>query len=377
MWPISKLKNVFISIDTQLRQQRQQLDEERQRIKKQEEQIAALRNEQKSIQELSRSIMEIQQQMKDNMLQQSTKLGCLEEAVAKSNNNIIKNISEIESSLLEHRQDRLNDHWMTKFGYDGLLSNLQLSVVEQIVPGNRKRLEALRNTHCGESCFVIGNGPSLRAEDLTRLYEKKVFSFASKRITAIFDATLWRPDVWMASDLDYIKLCSEEINALEGFTKMVPCQSLLNLNISISDAIYFPFIQAKRTPCWFNADVTKGVHFWGTVTCKMINMAVYMGFTNIYLLGVDHSYALKEVDGKYEYDKNAKNHFFSPQEDNQEERDRIDNIQEELTYMTKAFSDVKWYCDQLGVNIFNATRGGALEAFSRVKFDEILEENDL
>jgi len=90
MWPINKLKNIFISIDTQLRQQRQQLDEEKQRIKKQEEQIAALRNEQKSIQELSRSIMEIQQQMKDNMLQQSTKLGCLEEAVAKSNNNIIK-----------------------------------------------------------------------------------------------------------------------------------------------------------------------------------------------------------------------------------------------------------------------------------------------
>lgn len=32
-----------------------------------------------------------------------------------------------------------------------------------------KAIAALKGIHNGESCFIIGNGPSLRAEDLTIL----------------------------------------------------------------------------------------------------------------------------------------------------------------------------------------------------------------
>lgn len=52
-----------------------------------------------------------------------------------------------------------SDTWFEKYGYDGLLANLQLAVAEQYAPGNRARLQAMRNTHQGESCFVVANGP--------------------------------------------------------------------------------------------------------------------------------------------------------------------------------------------------------------------------
>ena len=45
-----------------------------------------------------------------------------------------------------------------------------------------KKLEQFRNIHQGESCFLIGNGPSLQAQDLTRIKELRIPCFAFNRI---------------------------------------------------------------------------------------------------------------------------------------------------------------------------------------------------
>lgn len=37
-----------------------------------------------------------------------------------------------------------------------------------------KRISLFKQTHCGETCFIIGNGPSLKVEDLTRLSELNI-----------------------------------------------------------------------------------------------------------------------------------------------------------------------------------------------------------
>ena len=39
-------------------------------------------------------------------------------------------------------------------------------------------MKRIHNTHVGESCFVIGNGPSLTAADLDTLAENHIDSFA-------------------------------------------------------------------------------------------------------------------------------------------------------------------------------------------------------
>ena len=89
-----------------------------------------------------------------------------------------------------------NQEWFTKFGFDNMISELQLNAVEQVVPGNRKRLEALKDTHIGETCFVIGNGPSLKARNIDKLKENRIFCFASKGIYNIFEETQWRPQIY-------------------------------------------------------------------------------------------------------------------------------------------------------------------------------------
>ena len=289
--------------------------------------------------------------------------------------DIETNLNGVKSDIISYKHESYEDIWMTKFGYDNMISSLQLSEVEQRVPGNYERLKSLKDTHVGERCFVIGNGPSLNPSDLETLHNNNEFCFASKRINLIFDKTEWRPNIWAASDLDYIEAYQNEIKEIKGFPKLLCAQTIVRNNVLIDDAIYFPFIQVERKPQWFNSDIMRGVHFYGTITCKLINFAVYMGFKEIYLLGVDNTYPIRiNKQGKQEYDTTAKSHFtsdYSTEKDVEKLNNNIENVEESFVYINDAYATVKWFCDQINVNIFNATRGGHLEVYPRVDFDTI------
>ena len=55
------------------------------------------------------------------------------------------------------------------------------------------KMKELKDTKIGKRCFIIGNGPSLKAEDLSKLYKNNEITFAFNRIYHIFDQTKWRP----------------------------------------------------------------------------------------------------------------------------------------------------------------------------------------
>lgn len=276
--------------------------------------------------------------------------------------------------------EQRNELWMRTYGFDNMIADLQLAMLEQNFPGNRKRLEALQDTHVGEKCFVIGNGPSLKAEDLDKLKEKGIFCFASNGIYRIFDETEWRPDIWIMSDLYYITRNWEVINKLDDESEKLICaQAFVKYNIQIKNAVYFPFIQAERTPRFFNKDVTKGVHFYRTVTGKLINFAVYMGFKEIYLVGCDNTNSVvRNENGQTVLDLSKKQHFSDKYfENNSEElkaNELVGDIMENWKYVTKSYEDIKYFCDREQVKIVNATRGGALEVFPRADFEKVLEE---
>ena len=65
---------------------------------------------------------------------------------------------------------------------------------------NRACLEKLRGSYKGHRCFIICNGPSLRAEDLTKIYEHSDLSIGINAIARIYDRTPWRPTFLSAAD---------------------------------------------------------------------------------------------------------------------------------------------------------------------------------
>lgn len=225
------------------------------------------------------------------------------------------------------------------------------------------KLKKLRNSQKEQRCFIIGNGPSLKVEDLEKLQYEKTFS--SHRIYKIYNATSWRPTYYCAQDYNLVlesKADFEKTNeASMCFLGRFPrfrypkIKGFLNLRLKGYDS-YPDFPD-------FSEDISKYIIEGGTVTYMCLQIAVYMGFKEIYLLGVDHNYSVTmDAQGNVKRYNGVKDHF--------SEDDNLTNIPV-LYKSTKAYEKARIYAEAHGVKIYNATRGGKLEVFERVNFDSL------
>ena len=243
--------------------------------------------------------------------------------------------------------------------------------------GNELRLWRLRNRHLGRRAFVIGNGPSLRIEDLDRLERGGEITFAANKIFLAFDQTDWRPTYYGAEDI----LMFQEPKTWAAI-QAVPSIKLLpqyadNLVPRIPGAIYYRHNYEDRYPALpeFSTDAYRYVWGGNTVLYIMLQFAYFTGIREVYLLGVDSNYTTpKEVvpgikAGNFDFYRVAeeKNHFHP-------DYLRPGDIMGDpgVHYHRKSFEAARRAFEADGRRIFNATRGGQLELFPRVDFDSIV-----
>lgn len=230
-------------------------------------------------------------------------------------------------------------------------------------------LKTLKGIHEGKRCFIIGNGPSLRAEDLETL--KDEYTFVANRIFKMFDKTDWRPTFYLSVDDRVLKETENELLNLElghmflryGKTKLTgPTNKLTKI---YTEPLYFEIKKYCNTAKYLSEDVSDHFCEGGTVTFESIQLAIYMGFKEIYLLGVDHNYSRTvDTSGKLKVDETIKDYF---------DKNRYKNTYPaDLNTAQYAYTIAREYCDAHGIKIRNATRGGKLEVFERVNFDELM-----
>ena len=84
------------------------------------------------------------------------------------------------------------------YGMKNFPSNTKLAI-------DTHSIKKFKNIHKGETCFIIGHGPSMRFSDLDRINELKVKSFACNKIFLGFNETKWKPDYFFVSDSKILK----------------------------------------------------------------------------------------------------------------------------------------------------------------------------
>lgn len=231
-------------------------------------------------------------------------------------------------------------------------------------------LESIKGKYKGQRCFVLGNGPSLTPEDLDKL--KGEVTFASNRIYNIFDKTDWRPT--------YFGMLDEGVAELDGVIDGInsfECEKKFALQEG-----YYIFKKFKGDTCllhgWyerkyldmpgFSSDLKEGVYCIATITYMLIQIARYMGFDEIYLLGLDNRYAYSRLrDGTVVRNEGVANYFGEQGIAMPDPSKAVDTWEMDIAY-----EYAEKYSREHGFRIYNATRGGFLETFERVNLDEIL-----
>lgn len=239
---------------------------------------------------------------------------------------------------------------------------------------NCYRLIRYKDKYFGERCFIIGNGPSLRAEDLEKI--KNEYSFGANKIFKIFKSTVWRPTYLFAEDSLIYEYCYSDYNKISNIPKFVSNIALdwsklplVKDGIKFFDFLYYYDVYPNYPP--LSVDFTKEVWCTYNVGYQMINAAVYMGFKEIYLLGMDFSYDFSKDEnlgqnGELRVSGKVVNHFSSDYLRPGEKTHHTDT-----KYALKGFELLEKESKNLGIKIYNATRGGKLEVFQRVNFDSI------
>ncbi|MGN1467423.1 MAG: 6-hydroxymethylpterin diphosphokinase MptE-like protein [Ruminococcus sp.] len=227
------------------------------------------------------------------------------------------------------------------------------------------RLLTLKDKHKGEKCFIIGTGPSLTSDDLDVLKENNIPCFGTHRIFTTFETTKWRPTYYVAQDYALIENNIDKIKAIEAEIKILPAY-FAEIFGRDKDKMYFVLREYEDSAdkIHFSSKINQYICQGFTVAYASIQLAVWMGFSEIYLLGVDHNYSTyMSKDGKV-VSTDVKNNYFGNEDYTCDTLPRLDDS-------SRGYLKAKEYCDAHEVKIFNATRGGKLEVFPRVNFDEL------
>lgn len=235
---------------------------------------------------------------------------------------------------------------------------------------NKQELVALKDTKKGKRCFIVGNGPSLNIDDLEKI--KQEDSFAVNRIYQIFNQTSWRPTYYCSQDLKVLEEIQQDMNIVLDSCDKVFLNSEIALisgveNINPEKLCYFYLDLETRYPQMpnFSEKIEDCIYEGFTVAYACIQLAVYMGYSEIYIIGTDHNYNINlSQEGKIQEHKDVVNY--------------MKGLEGKLGYPPQlersalAFRKARCVCESRGIIIKNATRGGKLEEFERVCFEDLL-----
>jgi len=239
--------------------------------------------------------------------------------------------------------------------------------------GNERRLAALRDKHVGRRAFVVGTGPSLRISDLERLQNE--ITLASNQIYVCFGETKWRPTYyanWYLNDAD---IEYPRIDGIERCVKFLPVAAMKGYP-SVRNAIYVRHVQRNYYPGLpeFSYDALCHIFWGGTVTYLLLQLAWFLGLREVYLLGVNFDYKIKEENKS---DSGINPQWYSTDRDPDHFHPSYlpPGARAGLTSLhlhEASYRAAKQAFEAHGGRIWNATRGGKLEIFPRVDLDEII-----
>lgn len=253
-------------------------------------------------------------------------------------------------------------------------------LMDKSVRNIRERLFSLKGRYSGERCFIMGNGPSLNKMDLSLFSEDYVWGF--NRCYLLFDRIEWRPSFYVSVDTrvtpDNAGEIKEKIFSLPKTLSFFPVDFLVAGLFETAPNIYWYHqkkLQYDTIPYGhFSLDPSQYVRSVRTVTIAGIQLAAYMGFNPIYLIGCDTNYTVpKEV----QFEDKKQNNIVSLENTdlNHFSKDYFGKgkkyhqpYPEKMMY---SYEQVKRICDKEGIELYNATVGGKLEVFPRVDYREL------
>lgn len=227
-----------------------------------------------------------------------------------------------------------------------------------------RRLEALKDIHRGKRAFVIANGPSLKQTDMSRL--KDEFTFGMNRIYLMFPELGFSTTyLTVVNDL-VIEQTAEDLAGL-SLPKFLAWRSRRHFPGDLSTTQLPTFLYTSYTGPRFSGDVRGRVWEGATVTNVTLQLAFHMGFQQVILIGVDHSYTAAGKPNATVVSQGDDPNHFSPAYFGKGFRWQLPDLETSEAGYAMAHEAYQ----KAGREVLDATIGGKLTIFPKVDYDSL------
>ncbi len=223
-----------------------------------------------------------------------------------------------------------------------------------------RRLALLNNTHINERCFIMGNGPSLAKTDLACL--KNEYTIGMNRIYLAFAEMGYETSFYLSVNDLVIEQCAQDIQALK-MPKFVSWRSRKWL--TPQENLYF--LYTTYTGAKFASNVAERLWEGATVTYVALQVAFFLGFSQVILIGVDHSFETKGKPNTTVVSQGDDPNHFHPGYFGKGFRWQLPDLEtSESSYrMARAAYE------GAGRQVLDATIGGKLTVFPKVDYESL------
>lgn len=225
---------------------------------------------------------------------------------------------------------------------------------------SQQELTRFKDLHRGQRCFIIGNGPSLNQTDLKRL-ENEV-TFGLNRIYLLFPQLGFETSYFVSINTLVLEQCRADILGLR-MPRFITWRARRWFD---EQGIYFLDTDYTDPPS-FSQDIRGRIFEGSTVTFVALQIAYYMGFEEVILVGVDHSFSAKGKPNETVISKGDDPDHFSSNYFGKGFRWQLPDLEaSEIGYeMAKSAYESD------GRRVLDATVGGKLQVFPKANYESL------
>lgn len=252
----------------------------------------------------------------------------------------------------------------------------------------------LKDKHRGKRCFLLGSGPSIKKENLKPLKDQIVFALNNFYVHDDFahimsgdvekyymTAPVHPPqteDEWKAWFEDMENNIPKDVNMLFGLNKYDGnIKNIIDKYDIFKEHKINWYFAGIPTNEYYNfsqneIDLTNMVLSANTVSIYALLASIYMGFDEIYLLGMDHNYMCKsEVDSR----------FYKHSIHQKDQIKRMSDMYNYKSYnkillrgMVQIFNHYQILNKNSNCKIYNTSKDSLLDIFDFRNFKKIVED---
>jgi hypothetical protein len=221
-------------------------------------------------------------------------------------------------------------------------------------------LAKFKNKYRDERCFIIGNGPSLKNTDLSLLRDE--YTFGMNRIYLIFPELGFSTTFFVSINDLVIQQTAQDIQGLT-IPKFIAWRSHPWLHPM--EDLYF--LYTTYTEPKFARNISGRLWEGATVTYVALQIAFYLGFREVILIGVDHSFTTQGKPNETVVSQGDDPNHFNPQYFGKGFRWQLPDLEtSELAYRMAKNEYAKD-----GRTVVDATVGGKLTVFPKVDYQTL------